>query len=1038
MELVSNAELRAEKAQKLTAFSGLNLHHVRSEVSEALSHFGRIGVLEEYTKHDITHIDSMLAMYDWLIPQESQAQMTSADWLLLTLSTYFHDFGLLVTREEFDAREDLPAFLTYKKRILENDDPSVQDYRSQVAQMEQARAEEFLYQEFVRENHASRIRGWLRDSPDSSLGGDPNLLAALQALLRPLEETFRDDLGTVCESHHLDDLNNLKKYPISRPYGSSSEEEANVQYAALMLRTSDLLHITKDRVPSMAALVINPRNPKSQTEWAKQRAVRSVRPKPVAIPEGEASIPPSDTVEVHATFKDSEGYFGLTTYLSYASRELAQTFAWSKDNQTHGRSALTFPWRNVSFQHIEAKGFVAEPFEFKIDQGKILDLLTGHTLYNDTGVVVRELVQNSLDAVRLQDYLSTGSNYKPRVDIRWDPDSEILEITDNGIGMTQDVIEKNFLRVGSSRYQEPDFKKSHPDFTSISRFGIGVLSTFMVADNVSVTTSSESEDQARQLSLRDVHGQYLVRLLKKDDVDVPASVRKHGTSVVIKLRPSAQLDDVEAILRHWIVVPGCEVTLTIGDDEPKEIGFDSTEAALKNSLISADLARPRDGKLVNPYGSEVRVVTEVTDGTEVSYAVAWSRWLEEWGYVRYDPNEEDPFERSAVGFGTCIGGVRVTSGPPGYASGGIAAIANATGPHAPRTNVARSAIEKTDEYDNLLRRVFAAYVGHIGKEVAAQVDRRASVTRAAQEARFLAEDVARPEPASHEVRREVLRTAPFMIVEDSAGRSLRTLEDLEAFDELVSIESTTISHYEQVLQSVRGAPTTSLRNLMAALNSDETLPTATLVCGLGRGGLVNSMFTSEWEVAGLETDGAKRTLSATWRRKGDTPRWLSAGRRTSLPPTIATRIEREQSLGRGNQGVGRILFGDSSIDVGAVQEGLVVCHGRLLVLPGHPFQSMKPVSAEIPTAALTYLRAWVAGTVTGFTPNRYGRAFSVHALDEATREQWDGNILKVLEDTGAFEILEEDSVRLALQSPDLEPLDVARWDRRTSTIDDLA
>src|SRR3712207_9010910 len=52
----------------------------------------------------ISHIDAMLGMYSWLIPDKTQEAMTPADWLLLTLSTYLHDFGLLVTRDELDRK----------------------------------------------------------------------------------------------------------------------------------------------------------------------------------------------------------------------------------------------------------------------------------------------------------------------------------------------------------------------------------------------------------------------------------------------------------------------------------------------------------------------------------------------------------------------------------------------------------------------------------------------------------------------------------------------------------------------------------------------------------------------------------------------------------------------------------------------------------------------------------------------------------------------------------------------------------------------
>lgn len=86
--------------------------------------------------------------------------------------------------------------------------------------------------------------------------------------------------------------------------------------------------------------------------------------------------------------------------------------------------------------------------------------------------------------------------------MKWDSNSRVMEVGDNGTGMTQSIIVNNLLKAGSSRYQEPDFKKEHPDFTPISRFGIGVMSTFMIADKVEVLTSHPVEEKSRHLSLR--------------------------------------------------------------------------------------------------------------------------------------------------------------------------------------------------------------------------------------------------------------------------------------------------------------------------------------------------------------------------------------------------------------------------------------------------------------------------------------------------------------------------------------------------------
>ena len=1029
LELNTYAERQAEEAQKHDAFSAINLRHIRGAVAEALTSFGRLGLLEEYTKHDISHIDAMLEMYDWIIPTPTKSLMTPADWLLVTITTYLHDFGLLVTRDEFERRNACDSYAAFARRVTQSDEPSTMDYRSQIAKMDHEEKERFLYQEFVRSNHAQRIRAWLQETPDLSWGGDPRITEALNTLLGSLEETFLEDVGLVCESHHLDDINDSRKYPVSRPYGRTHQEEANVQYAAFLLRTSDLLHITKDRVPSMAAVVINPRNPKSQVEWAKQRAVRSVRPlQPARSTEGEGA--PIDTIEVHATFKEAEGYFGLTAYLQYASRQLSQTHSWSNDSLATGTTNYVFPWRRIDMSHIEAKGFIAEPFEFSIDQGKILDLLTGHTLYNDTGVVIRELVQNSLDAVRLQAQLS-DSSYTPRIDIQWNSTDKALCITDNGVGMTQSTIERNFLKVGASRYQEADFRKQHPDFTPISRFGIGVLSTFMVADDVSVSTTHQSEPQARQLSLRDVHGQYLVRLVDKHAEGIPPQMCDHGTSVRIKLRPSAELEAVRDIVRHWILVPGCELWLTVDDGEPEKVGFDSVSQALTQALIDGGLAHQGDTGLIDAYGRPVEVRSYTADGIELSYAVSWSRWLQEWQFLKVERDPEERAESEAPVLGVSIGGIRVTTAPAGFRVGGLAAMANATGKGSPRTNVARSAIEKTDEYDQMLRQIYSGYVDHIAKEMhAMSSERGASLTRAATEASFLAEDVAQWPADSNEIRRSVLRTIPALVIEENGHRHVHSLSELEKRDELASIESTTLSSLENVLWSIRDSGDATLAGLLDALGRDESLPEVPIMCGLGRAGFLGQTFASEWEVSRIEGADGLRTLRTTWKRRSSPARWRRPATYSEVPQNLI-RHARDMSWGLMRVIDAVRLAATDDIDVVNISGSLVACHGQVLVLPGSAFLAIEPANPDVPER----LKDWCTGYILALTSGQFAAARrGLHnrrpEIESAGRDKWITTLIKDLDDFGFSELLSLESVANALTATDLEVLDVMRWDQR--------
>lgn len=166
---------------------------------------------------------------------------------------------------------------------------------------------------------------------------------------------------------------------------------------------------------------IDPADPVSQVEWVKQNAVKRVRAKSAIDRDGNVSSDlPSDTIEIFATFTDDSGFFGLTSYIRYAAEQIFQSHAVIQQSKRLTTNDYRFPWRYVDDSNVDVEGFIKQPFGFEIDQEKILDLLTGHTLYNDSAIVVRELVQNSLDAVRLQAAIEADSSYEGSVNVHWD------------------------------------------------------------------------------------------------------------------------------------------------------------------------------------------------------------------------------------------------------------------------------------------------------------------------------------------------------------------------------------------------------------------------------------------------------------------------------------------------------------------------------------------------------------------------------------------------------------------------------------------
>lgn len=881
IELTTDPELRAKKAEELTAFGGLNLVYIKRSVAQLLGQIGREGIFDQYTKHDISHIDEMLKNLEWIIPEQTKKVMSDADWLMIVLAVYFHDMGMLVTKDEFKARTKPESGFTNFCEEMLFAGPSGPDYKAKVAKLPDDEKDRFLYQEFVRSKHAERIRVWIMGQTKDQLGIATNVIEEVSKLLEPLGLQFRRDLGIVCESHHLNDLNDVQKYKVAQPYGNSDAATVNLQYSAVLLRTADLLHITSDRTPSIEFRTINPNDPLSQQEWAKQRAVTRVKEKWGVNEEGHLDEnAPRDIVEVHAFFTQEDGFFGLTSYLAYAADQLKKSSEWISQSVKQRLAKHEFPWRRIDDTNIETEGFIRDAFEFTIDQGKILDLLTGHTLYNDTNIVLRELVQNAIDAIRLKFFpkspLETG-----RVTISWDSKAKVLSVQDNGTGMTQEIINNFLLKVGSSQYQDQEFIKKNPGFSSISRFGIGVLSTFMIADSVEVVTCHPEEEQARRLMLRSVHGKYLIRLLEKGSGD-PQVIGSHGTIFRLYLRPSVRISDVMQNAQNWIVVPDCIVTVQIDDSKPQRVGYVSPAEALRGYLKSSGLDYCEEGGEddLESNKRKIRIVELHQDSVTMAYALMWNKWFKEWSFLPTSllPNIEDgQNEGRPPLLGTCVEGIRIVDDSPGFKGHPIVALANVRGQSAPKTNVARSGLEMTPERDAMLRIVYALYAQHISGEIAdLTASRSFSITWAAGETAYLLLPLLRhdrEQPLNPKLLWDALRAIPCVLVEEAGKRIITSPQKMSDWNSLWTIDCVLLSSAESLIREVASAA--SLSKLVNALNvTDFKFPNDPVVCGINiNNELVQTVFESR-EVDKIIVNQEQRRVDLHWVKKTSPPRWI--------------------------------------------------------------------------------------------------------------------------------------------------------------------
>lgn len=117
-------------------------------------------------------------------------------------------------------------------------------------------------------------------------------------------------------------------------------------------------------------------------------------------------------------------------------------------------------------------------------------------LYSDHEIFLRELVANAVDASQKMKAIASNGDFKGelgelKVRVELDEDAKTLKIIDNGIGMTDEEIDKYINQIAFSSAGE--FLEKYKDQNIIGHFGLGFYSAFMVAKKVTIESLSWKE-----------------------------------------------------------------------------------------------------------------------------------------------------------------------------------------------------------------------------------------------------------------------------------------------------------------------------------------------------------------------------------------------------------------------------------------------------------------------------------------------------------------------------------------------------------------
>jgi hypothetical protein len=429
----------------------------------------------EYTPHDEEyHLSRLFHVADTLIGPDRYESMNATELFVLACGLYGHDWGMAVSAVERDyiitgvlpdgfshsdfalLRDEHKGFERFiKERGLEIDDIRTNGIENQD------------WREYVRKTHAfksgERIRHYFQNI-DSGIG---------------------DAAGRVCEGHwlNIEDIQDFHRYPTNF---AVLRENLNLAALAIYVRLVDLLDIGHDRTPYVIWKFVAPRDSYSKMEWKKHRVLQ-----PITCPtylNGRVVLVDgsTDDHEVYAALEDLRGY------CEKQLRECMDLLAQLGDSR-HLMDLYHVEWRVVP------RGFDPVLVRFEFDRERVFEILSSEIYQGDPYVFLRELLQNSIDAIRMRrELLEHRGGVKLEgfglIDVKVEQNDNgdaKITWTDDGIGMDAYVV-RNYLAVaGRSYYRSEDFERQGLKLDPISKFGIGILSCFMVANLVEIETCKD-------------------------------------------------------------------------------------------------------------------------------------------------------------------------------------------------------------------------------------------------------------------------------------------------------------------------------------------------------------------------------------------------------------------------------------------------------------------------------------------------------------------------------------------------------------------
>lgn len=535
-----------------------------------------------YSMHDESHSLSIINKIEMLLGEERIRSLSPTDTFLILESAYLHDIGMVIAHEELLKEWKESSFKTFLNDLKENSyDKDVIQAATYLLKMQENQYESKGYDwaikvrdyvtiinsEYYRSRHSTRSASFINEGANIGLHSNYNklipkrLIVLLQKIAVSHGVNFEDAFN---ELEHIDN--------------GIGTDTIHPRFISCLLRLGDLLDLDDGRFnTTFERVALFPDSSKVHKDKHRSITLFLVSP---------------EKIQVSAVCKDTDVYRETRAWFDWLKEEVKNLSSRWSEIVPRGFKGGPPSLGNIKLS-IEGSGNINEQLDlqFNINQKRAFELIEGQGIYSDKLIFIRELIQNAMDATKIQMWkdikngkydgmsealLGISENrledikqkkdfefpsdlperikayYPIHINIDYDVKKEELSfsIEDRGCGISIYDL-KRMENVGGSWNQDRELMKFINDMPEFLRptgnFGIGLHSVFLATDQMDINTKSE-DDKGYDLTFvsRRKNGYITVKENKnKNVVGSKITVKIEGREKIIDCMISSKISDEE-------------------------------------------------------------------------------------------------------------------------------------------------------------------------------------------------------------------------------------------------------------------------------------------------------------------------------------------------------------------------------------------------------------------------------------------------------------------------------------------------------------